>query len=185
MARTPPRTPHTGDGTNGKRSHVSGTAGAAAAGNHTTGGGSTGRTASDPPSETDLGDLVMRVARALRHRGAHAMAPWDLAPHHARALRVVGRHDGIRPGELAGHLRVAPRSVTDVVDALEERGLLERRPDPTDRRATVLALTASGRTLVAEVDAARRADAHTYFARLSERDREALRRILTTLDASD
>ena len=142
-------------------------------------------TASDATSETDLGDLVMRVARALRHRGAQAMAPWDLAPHHARALRVVGRHDGIRPGELAGHLRVAPRSVTDVVDALEQRGLLERRPDPDDRRATVLALTASGRSLVAEVDAARRADAHTYFAALSARDREALRRILTTLDATD
>ena len=120
-------------------------------------------TASDATSETDLGDLVMRVARALRHRGAQAMAPWDLAPHHARALRVVGRHDGIRPGELAGHLRVAPRSVTDVVDALEERGLLERRPDPADRRATVLALTASGRALVAEVDAARRADAHSLL----------------------
>ena len=136
-------------------------------------------------AETDLGDLVMRVARGLRRRGADAMAPWDLAPHHARALRVVGRHDGIRPGELAAHLRVAPRSVTDVVDALEERGLLERRPDATDRRATVLALTASGSSLVAEVDAARRADAHTYFERLSERDRASLRRILTTLDGQD
>ena len=97
----------------------------------------------------------------------------------------VGRHDRIRPGELAAHLRVAPRSVTDVVDALEERGLLERHPDPTDRRATVLALTASGRRLLDEIGAARRADAHTYFARLSERDRASLRRILTTLDATD
>jgi DNA-binding MarR family transcriptional regulator len=150
-----------------------------------------GRTASgdraqdDPPTESDLGDLVLRVARALRRRGADAMAPWDLSPHHARALRVVDRHEGIRPGELAEHLRVAPRSVTDVVDALEARGLVERRPDPTDRRATVLALTASGRALVAEVDTARRADAHTYFSRLSERDRASLRRILTTLDTTD
>lgn len=136
----------------------------------------------DPASETDLGDLLMRVARTLRHRGAQAMAPWDLAPHHARALKVIGRHERIRPGELAAHLRVAPRSVTDVVDALEERGLLERHPDPTDRRATVLALTASGRRLVGEIGTARRADAHAYFDRLSERDRASLRRILTTLD---
>ena len=111
--------------------------------------GTPGRgTASESASETDLGDLVMRVARALRHRGAQAMAPWDIAPHHARALTVIGHHDGVRPGELAAHLRVAPRSVTDVVDALEERGLVAREPDPTDRRATVLALTASGRWLV-------------------------------------
>jgi DNA-binding MarR family transcriptional regulator len=143
------------------------------------------RAQDDPPTESDLGDLVLRVARALRRRGADAMAPWDLAPHHARALRVVDRHESIRPGELAEHLRVAPRSVTDVVDALEARGLVERRPDPTDRRATVLALTASGQALVSEVDTARRADAHTYFSRLSERDRASLRRLLSTLDTAD
>ena len=63
-----------------------------------------------------------------------------------------------------------PRSVTDVVDALEERGLCERTPDPTDRRATVVTLTASGRGLVDEIDAARRADPSAYFSQLSERD---------------
>ena len=72
--------------------------------------------------------------------------------------------------------------MTDVVDALEARDLVAREPDPTDRRATVLALTASGRRLVDEIGAARRADADTYFARLSERDRAALARILATLD---
>jgi DNA-binding MarR family transcriptional regulator len=150
-------------------------------GDHTASGGQHGGPAADP----DLGDLVMRVARSLRRRGAEAMAPWELAPHQVRALRVVGHHEGIRPGELAAHLRVAPRSVTDVVDALEERGLLERHRDPGDRRATVLALTASGRRLVDETGAARRADAEAYFARLPERDRATLRRILTRLDQDD
>ena len=135
--------------------------------------------------ETELGDLVMRVARGLRHRGAAVTAPWDLAPHHARALRVVARHGQVRPGQIAAHLRVAPRSVTDVVDALEERGLVERAPDPDDRRATVVTLTAAGRGLVDEIDTARRADAHAYFSQLSDRDRAALRRILTRLDDQD
>jgi DNA-binding MarR family transcriptional regulator len=141
-----------------------------------------GRSGPEPATDPDLGDLVMRVARSLRRRGAEAMAPWDLAPHQVRALRVVGSHQGIRPGELAAHLRVAPRSVTDVVDALEQRGLLERHQDPGDRRATVLALTASGQRLVDETGAARRSDAEAYFARLPERDRATLRRILTRLD---
>ena len=99
----------------------------------------------DRESETDLGDLVMRVARGLRQRGAAVTAPWDLAPHQARALRVVARHGQVRPGRIAAHLRVAPRSVTDVIDALEERGLVERAPDADDRRATVVTLTASHR----------------------------------------
>ena len=103
----------------------------------------------------------------------------------ARALRVVGHHETLRLGELAQHLRVAPRSVTDVVDALEERGLAERTPDPTDRRAHVVRLTPAGTRLVAEVDAARRAGAEEYFGRLPDRDRATLRRILERLDATD
>lgn len=80
-------------------------------------------------TETDLGELVMRVARTVRRRGAEAMAPWGLSPHHARALRVVGRHEGIRPGELAGHLRVAPRSGSmSAISAIPFSGSCHRTP---------------------------------------------------------
>jgi DNA-binding MarR family transcriptional regulator len=140
---------------------------------------------SERETEADLADLVMRVARGLRQRGAAVTAPWDLAPHQARALRVVARHGQVRPGRIAAHLRVAPRSVTDVIDALEERGLVERAPDPADRRATVVTLTASGGRLVDAIEEARRTDARSLFSRLSERDQATLRRILTTLDAAD
>jgi DNA-binding MarR family transcriptional regulator len=71
--------------------------------------------------------------------------------------------------------------VTDVVDSLEERGLVARAPDPSDRRATIVSLTARGRRVLDELDAARRADHESYFADLSERDREALARILGRL----
>ena len=140
---------------------------------------------SEREPDADLGDLVLRVARGLRQRGAAVTAPWDLAPHQARALRVVARHGQVRPGRIAAHLRVAPRSVTDVTDALEERGLVERAPDADDRRATVVTLTASGRRLVDEIDEARRGDLSSFFSQLSERDQATLRRILTTLDATD
>jgi DNA-binding MarR family transcriptional regulator len=42
----------------------------------------------------------------------------------------------MRLSELSEHLHIAPRSATEVVDALESRGLVRRRPDPDDRRAT-------------------------------------------------
>ena len=128
-----------------------------------------------------LGDLLMRVARTLRRRFIAALAPWDLSPHQARALRVVCARDGVRLSELAEALRIAPRSATEVADGLQERGLVERTADPDDRRAVRLTPTETGRRVQREVDDARAADTQELFARLSAADRAELERILRQL----
>jgi DNA-binding MarR family transcriptional regulator len=130
---------------------------------------------------TGLGDLVVGVARTLRRRFAATLTPWDLSPHQARALRVVSSRDGVRLSELAEALRIAPRSATEVADALAERGLAERSADPADRRAVLLRVTEAGRRVQGEVEAARAADAEELFARLSPDDRAAFERILRRL----
>jgi DNA-binding MarR family transcriptional regulator len=129
----------------------------------------------------DLGDLLMRAARTLRRGWRDVLAPWDLSPHQARALGVVGRQDGVRLTDLAEALHIAPRSATEVVDGLQERGLVERTPDPGDRRAVILRPTDEGRRIRAEIDAARTADGAKLFARLPAADRTELARLLRTL----
>lgn len=129
----------------------------------------------------ELGELLMRVFRAQRRRWREALAPWDLSPHQARALKVVSERDGVRLSDLAEALRIAPRSATEVADGLQERGLVERTPDPADRRAVILRPTDEGRRVRGEIDAARAADSSELFARLSPGDRDALARILRTL----
>jgi DNA-binding MarR family transcriptional regulator len=129
----------------------------------------------------DLGDLLMRVARNQRRRFREVLAPWDLSPHQARALMVVSAEDGVRLSDLADRLHIAPRSATEVADALQERGLVERSPDPGDRRAILLRPTDEGRRVRAEIATARAADSAALYARLSEADRAALARILRTL----
>ena len=128
-----------------------------------------------------LGDLLMRAARTLRRRFGAVLAPWDLSPHQARALRVVCSRDGVRLSELAEALRIAPRSATEVADGLQERGLVARTPDPGDRRAVLLHLTDEGRRVRAEVGRARAADNEELLARLSADDRATLTRLLTAL----
>jgi DNA-binding MarR family transcriptional regulator len=125
-----------------------------------------------------LGDLLMRVARTLRRRWREALAPWDLSPHQARALRVVCENDGVRLSDLAEALRIAPRSATEVADGLQERGLVERAADPSDRRAVVLRPTGAGRRTQQEVADARTADSAELFDRLTPADRAELARIL-------
>ncbi len=91
---------------------------------------------------------------------------------------------GVRVSHLAVHLGIAPRSATEVADALEAAGLLTRSPDPTDRRAVLLALTEAGRHTVAQVRDRRRAAADAAVATLSATDRAELRRLLEALLAT-
>ena len=133
------------------------------------------------PHSESTGELFARDARSLRRLWADAAAPFGLAPHHVRALRVIGEAP-IRPGALAERLHIAPRSVTDVVDSLEQTGLIARAADPSDRRAVVLDMTAAGRRTLTEVLAARDEAVEGWLGRLGEHDRSELHRILTLLD---
>ncbi|AMY18356.1 MULTISPECIES: MarR family winged helix-turn-helix transcriptional regulator [Nocardiaceae] len=140
-------------------------------------------------SDRDLGDLTITVARALRRRHLAALEPFGLPPSHGRALKVLARSNGpVRPGYLADRLRIAPRSVTDVVDALVEAGLVRRRPDDTDRRAVLVDLTDDGRALAADVARAQRRASAGLFDVLDEGDQRALEallgRLVTAVDPS-
>jgi len=129
----------------------------------------------------ELGELLMRVARTQRRRWREALAPWDLSPHQARALRVVSERDGVRLSDLAEALHIAPRSATEVADGLQQRGLVERTPDPGDRRAVLLRLTAEGRRVRDEADHARATANEELLSRLPADDRATLARLLTAL----
>ena len=131
--------------------------------------------------EETLSESFWGVARRLRHLSRETLAPWDITPSQSRALSVLMRAGTLRPSELAEHLHIAPRSATEVVDDLQERGLVERHPDPADRRATLVALTDAGTAAGQAIAAARQAEAEGFFAALSEADRADLSRILRKL----
>lgn len=128
-----------------------------------------------------LSEAFWRVARELRHQSRETLEPWGVTPSQSRALGVLLRNGVIRLSELSDHLHIAPRSTTEVVDALQDRGLIERRPDPDDRRATLVALTGEGTGVATAIKAARTAEGERFFGALSAADRADLARILRTL----
>jgi DNA-binding MarR family transcriptional regulator len=139
--------------------------------------------AGGPGSDGDetLSEAFMSVARQLRGTSQETLAPWEITPAQLRALRVLGHHGTQRMSELSEHLHIAARSATEVVEALESRGLVERRPDPADRRATLAELTPDGASLLSAIGAARGTEAERVFNRLSAADKAHLARILAKL----
>lgn len=135
----------------------------------------------DSGGDETLSELFRSVARQLRETSQDFLAPWDITPSQLRALRVLMRHGAMRLSELSGQLHIAARSATEVVDALETRGLAERRPDPGDRRATLVEVTGHGASMLDEIRVARGTEADRAFDRLSRTDRAHLARILRKL----
>ena len=84
--------------------------------------------------------------------------------------------------ELADHLGIVPRSVTTVIDALEEAGLVRREIDPHNRRAIRLHLTDRGRAVRDDMREARRGAAEDLFAPLSAAERTSFGQLLSLLD---
>lgn len=139
------------------------------------------------PPETSpeaLGEAFGVVSRRLRAASLASLSAWDVTPSQMRTIRMLAAHEGgMRSSELAAHLHIAPRSATEVIDALEAKGLVQRSPDPTDRRATLVSLTSRGAELMDEVRRARGLESEKLFEQLSQTDRVHLARILGRLQS--
>jgi len=130
-----------------------------------------------------LADLLQRLMRRLRRAQAQRLAPLGLTPAQERALRMITRsEEPLRMTELADQLGIVPRSVTTVVDALEQAGLVRREIDPHNRRAIRLYLTDRGLAVRDDMREARRRAAEDLFAPLPADDRRALGELLGQLD---
>ena len=118
--------------------------------------------------------------------GVRAAGYDDLNPAHVGLFRYP-TIEGLRPIEIAERMQITKQSVHDLLGHMEERGYLVREPDPTDRRARVVRLTAAGSRLELVVRAAA-ADAEAQIAEmLGDRRfhqlRDALRLLVEQLDA--
>jgi DNA-binding MarR family transcriptional regulator len=130
-----------------------------------------------------LSELIFRQMKRLRRAQAERLAPLGLTPAQERALRMITRsEEPPRMTDLADHLGIVPRSVTTVIDALEEAGLVRREIDPHNRRAIRLHLTDRGLSVRDDMREARRRAAEDLFAPLSPADRVTLGELLSLLD---
>lgn len=94
------------------------------------------------------------------------------------ALKLLGHEEPLTPVELARALHYNPGALTRLLDKLEQRGYLKRVPDPVDRRALRLELTAQGKSLRKRLIGYCDAVAERTFACTTSREREQMLGVL-------
>ena len=99
-----------------------------------------------PPIADVAGHLRLVVARTARRLRQEADA--GLSPSLISALATIDRHGPLTPSELAAQERVQRPTATRLLARLEDAGLVERAPDPGDRRSSLISVSAAGRTLL-------------------------------------
>jgi DNA-binding MarR family transcriptional regulator len=125
--------------------------------------------------DLDINDFAQTIGRLVRHMRA-AAAQHELSLTEIAVLGRLGRHGPATTAELARAEGMRPQSMSAAVATLEERGLVERKPHPTDGRQMNVALTEKGAVIRNSAKDLKRAWLAQATAGLGEEDRQALAR---------
>jgi DNA-binding MarR family transcriptional regulator len=137
-----------------------------------------------PKTGNELADALIYAAHRVRNAADARLRQCGLSLPSVKAMRALEDSD-ISMREISQALHVAPRTVTDLIDGLEARGLVAREPHPADRRITLLHLTEAGRKQLVAASAWAEETYRSAFSGLSEKDRQALRRLLDQVAPGD
>jgi len=120
---------------------------------------------------------IARTARRLRQNSGT-----DLTAALTAALATVECKGPITPSELASVENIKRPTATRIVSRLEEQGLVERTPDPTDRRSFLVGITPQGRTLLSRLRKRKNAYLAKRLRELDPEDVDALERAADILE---
>lgn len=122
---------------------------------------------------------ISSIGYAIARRFNERLAPLGLHPRDYALLHSVATTEGVTQQAIAERMRVPASRMVAFVDSLEQRGLLERRPNPNDRRARALFLTPEGRELLTRAFAVPTEQEQLLTSELSDDERNQLLNLLS------
>jgi DNA-binding MarR family transcriptional regulator len=126
-----------------------------------------------------VGVLLIRVAAMVKQRIEEGMQSCGLRPRHYAILQVLRTEGALSQQAVGARLDIDPGTVVDLIDVLEERGLVERRRRAEDRRVYELHLTAAGVAMSEQIEPVLASVEGTALAPLSPAEMELLKDMLT------
>ena len=121
-----------------------------------------------------LGTLIHDVAHLLRTDIDRRLSPYNLTRVKWLALGIIKNNPDITQAELAQEMELGFATVGKLIDRLEERGFVERVPNPTDRRSNHLMLTQASRSLLTDLDSVAKEFRKTALSSLSSNEVKGL-----------
>ena len=131
-----------------------------------------------------LGYLLKHAHLALEQSTDAVLAPFGITSRDLGALRVIAGGEAKSQQEVAGILGVDRTSMVALLDALEQAGIVARRPSEQDRRRNVIELTKAGKKIVVQAEQASLAVERDFVAVLGDEGANDLRRTLAALVGS-
>lgn len=141
------------------------------------------KTSPAPGPASALAFLLSQVGAHAAARFAERLEPLGLTPPQAGILGVIKHANGLSQQALGERLGVFPSRLVAMLDELEERGLVERRDSPTDRRSYALYLTKAGRAALEQIARVGRDHQDALCAALDESERAQLADLLSRIAA--
>jgi len=138
----------------------------------------------DAPPWQRVESTLMATSRAIRIAYDRAYAPLGLNLTQASLIVYLHESGPLRQTRLAQRLGVGRAAIGSVIDGLERRGLVEREPDPGDRRAWLVSVTPAGKDLVDPIDAIDRELRAELRLDISRSERQQLAALLLRLQGN-
>jgi DNA-binding MarR family transcriptional regulator len=135
-----------------------------------------------PETGSDAIDAILLAAHRIRTAADGRLRCQGLSLSGYKALKALALGERSMR-ELSDLLQVSPRTVTDLVDGLEARGLVARGPHPSDRRVTLLMLTGEGYEALTAARVAAEASGASAIANLSADEQATLQALLERVGA--
>ena len=122
--------------------------------------------------------LLAQIGAHAARKFAERLAPIHLSPPHVGILGILRKSEGQSQQDLAATLQMHPSGLVAIIDGLEERGLVERKDSPDDRRIYALHLTDKGHATLSAISRIAHEHNKSLCAALSDEEREQLRGLL-------
>lgn len=130
------------------------------------------------PSPKALAFLLSQVGAHSAAKFAERVAELDFSPPQVGILKVIAESDGLSQQALGEKLGMFASRLVSVLDDLQTRGLIERRSNPTDRRANSLHITQSGKEKMKQIMKVGREHQESICAALNDSERVQLASLL-------